>query len=124
MRYTKENESNVFDLIDNQLAKISESYQTITGRDFNSRIGTKPEFIVEDRKDLDFLSDGYKLDTFTTHRNKEDVSINNYGEQLIQFCIRSKLRILNARTRGIYKDISSALNIRGFWLQKIVSKQT
>ena len=124
MRYTKENESNVFDLIDNQLAKISESYQTITGRDFNSRIGTKPEFIVEDRKDLDFLSDGYKLDTFTTHRNKEDVSINNYGEQLIQFCIRSKLRILNVRTRGISKDISSALNIRGFWLQKIVSKQT
>ena len=124
MRYTKENESNVFDLIENQLAKISESYQTITGRDFNSRIGTRPDFIVEDRKDLDFLSDGYELDTFTTHRNKEDVSINNYGEQLIQFCIRSKLGVLNVRTRGISKDISAALNIRGFWLQKIVSKQT
>ena len=80
MRYTKENESNVFDLIDNQLAKISESYQTITGRDFNSSIGTKPDFIAEDREDLNFLSEGYKLDTFTTHRNKKDVSINNYGE--------------------------------------------
>ena len=35
-----------------------------------------------------------------THRNNEDISLNNYAEQLIQLCIASKLRVLNGRTRG------------------------
>ena len=39
--------------------------------DFNSRIGTKADFLVEDTKDLDFLPEGYELDTFTAHRNNE-----------------------------------------------------
>ena len=56
--------------------------------------------MVEDRKDLEFLPKGSKLDTSTAHRNNEDVSLNSYGEELIQPCIRSKLRVLNARTRG------------------------
>ena len=55
-------------------AKFSESDQIIKGGDFNSRISTKVAFIVEDRKDLDFLQEGYKLDSFTTHRSNEDVS--------------------------------------------------
>ena len=35
-----------------------------------------------------------------THRNNEDISLNNYAEQLIQLCIASKLRVPNGRTRG------------------------
>ena len=80
------------------LAKFSESDQTIIGGDFNSRIGTNVDVMFEDRKDLDFLTEGYELDTFTTHRNNEDVSLNSYGEQLIQLCIASKLRVRNGRT--------------------------
>ena len=72
----------------------------ITAGDFNSRIGTKGDFIVEDRKDLGFLPEGYELDTFTTHKNNEDVSLNSYGEQLIQLSIASKSRVLNGRKRG------------------------
>ena len=86
--------------MEEQLAKFSEADQIIIGGDFHSRIGTKADFIVEHRKDLDFLPEGYELDTFTTHKNNEDVSLNSYGEQLIQLCIASKLRVLNGRTRG------------------------
>ena len=39
------------------------------------------------------------MDTFTTHRYNEDVSLNSYGEQLIQLCIALKLKVLNGRTR-------------------------
>ena len=95
--YTK---SNVLHFIDKQLAKFSELDQIIIWGDFHSRIGTTTDFIAEDRKDLDFLPESYELDTLTTHRNNEDVSLNSYGEQLIQFCIASKLRVLNGRTRG------------------------
>ena len=45
-------------------------------------------------------TEGYELDTFTTHRNNKDVSLTSYGDQLIQLCIASKLRVLNGRTRG------------------------
>ena len=85
--YTKEIESNVLQLIEKQLAEFSESNQVIIGGDFNGRIGTMVDFIVQDIKDLDFLPEGYELDTFTTQRNNEDVSLNSYGEQLIQLCI-------------------------------------
>ena len=111
--YTKENECNVLQLIEEQLAKVSESDQTITGGDFNSRKGTKADFIVEDRKDLDFLPEGYELYTFTTHRNNEDVSLNSYGEQLIQLSIASKLRVLNGRTRGDLQGYVSYLGYQG-----------
>ena len=83
LTYTKENECNVLQLIEEQLAKFSESDQVIIGGNLNSRIGTEADFIVEDGKDLDFLPEGYELSTFTTHRNNEDVSLNSYGEQWI-----------------------------------------
>ena len=53
-----------------QLDKFSELDLIIIGGDFNSKIGTKADFIVED-KDLDFLPEGYELDTVTTRRNNE-----------------------------------------------------
>ena len=64
--YAKETECNVLQLIEEQLAKFSESDQIIIGGDFNSRIGTKADLITEDKKDLDFLPESYELDTFTT----------------------------------------------------------
>ena len=109
--YTKEHECNVLQLTEEQLAKFSESDQIVIGGDFKSRIGTKAYFIAEDRKDLDFLPEGYELDTFMTYRNKEDVSLNSYGEQLIQLCIGSKLTILNRRTRG---DLQGHLTYLGY----------
>ena len=96
----KENGCNVLELIKKQLPKFSESDQIIIGGDFNSKIGTELDFIAEDRKDLDFLPEVYELDTFTTHRNNEDVALSSYGEQLIQPCIALKLKVLNVRTRG------------------------
>ena len=68
--YTKGNECNVLQLIMEQLDKFSELDLIIIGGDFNGKISTKADFIVED-KDLDFLPEGYELDTFTTRRNNE-----------------------------------------------------
>ena len=111
--YTKENECNVLQLIKEQLARFSESDQIIIRRDFNSRLGIKADFIVEHRKDLDFLPEGYELDTFMTHRNNDDVSLNSYGEQLIQLCIASKLRVLNGRARGDLQGHFTYLGYQG-----------
>ena len=79
----------------------------------SSRIGTKVDFIVEDRKDLDFLPEGYELDTFKMHRNNDDVSLNSYGEQLVQLCRGSKLRVLNGRKRGDLQGNFTYLRYQG-----------
>ena len=58
------------------------------------------------------------------HRNNGNVFLNNYGEQLIQFFIASKLKVLIIRTR---RDVQGTLYfpwISGFQLQKLFSKQT
>ena len=84
------------------------------GGDFNSRIGTKTDYMIDDRKDLHFLPEGYELDTFTTHRNNKDVSLTSYGDQLIQLCIASKLRVLNGRTRGDLQGHFTYLGYQGY----------
>ena len=39
------------------------------GGDLNNRIGTQNDFIIEHGKDLNFLSQGYELDTIRSVRS-------------------------------------------------------
>ena len=98
--YTKEKICNVIDVLKEQLTSFSSSDIIFIGGDFNSRIGTHDDFISENEKDLTYLPQDYELDSITSVRNNQDVSINDYGVQLLDLCIATKLRILNGRTRG------------------------
>ena len=46
------------------------------------------------------MPQAYEIDSITSIRNNQDISINEYGQQLLDLCIAAKLRILNGRTRG------------------------
>ena len=81
------------------------------GSDFNSRIGTQNDFITESEKDLNYLPQDYELDTIRSVRNNQDTSVNEYGQQLLDLCIETKLMILNGRTRG---DLQGHLTYVGF----------
>ena len=101
-------------LKEKQLAKFSEPDQILIRGESDGRVGTKADSITQDRKNLDFLREGYELDTFTTHRNNEEVSINNNGEKLIQLCIASNLGyLLNGRTRGYLEGYFTHLGDQG-----------
>ena len=45
------------------------------------------------------------------HRNNGDAFLNNYGEQLIQFFIASKLKVLIIRTR---RDVQGDFTFLGY----------
>ena len=79
------------------------------GSDFNSRIGTQNDFITENEKDLNYLPQDYELDTIRSVRNNQDTSVN--GQQLLDLCIETKLKILNGRKRG---DLQGHLTYIGF----------
>ena len=81
------------------------------GGDFNSRIGTQNDFTIENEKDLNYLPQEYELDTIRSVRNNQDTSVNEYGQQLLDLCIETKLRILNGRMRG---DLQGHLTYVGF----------
>ena len=55
MAFTKENEFKIVELLEKHLVKFLELDQIIIGGDFNIKIGTKVDFIVEDRKEFIFL---------------------------------------------------------------------
>ena len=81
------------------------------GGDFNSRIGTQNDFIIENEKDLNYLPQDHELGTIRSVRNNQDTSVNEYGQQLLDLCIKTKLSILNGRTRG---DLQRHLTYVGF----------
>ena len=82
--------------------------------DFNSRTRNIKYYIDIDQSvfhetDLDCvfekLSEGYKIfenktSQITLNRNNNDVSVNNYGYKLVDFCKCFSLLILNGRTEG------------------------
>ena len=55
----------------------------------------------------------YKIDSRTLRRNNQDISINDYGQQLLDFCIAAKLRILDGRNRGDLKEHLTYIGDKG-----------
>ena len=52
------------------------------------------------KKNLAYLSQNYEIDSLTSVRKNQDISINEYGQQLLDLYIASKLRSLNGKTTG------------------------
>ena len=52
------------------------------------------------KKNLAYLSQNYEIDSLTSVRKSQDISINDYGQQLLDLYIASKLRSLNGKTTG------------------------
>ena len=98
--YRKKDDFNKLDILRQQLTKFQSSDLILIGRDFNSREGTEPDFISENENDFHFLPEGYELYIVNSSRNNQDLSVNEYGRQLIDLCIASKLRISN----GVFKN--------------------
>ena len=66
-------------------------------------MGSQDCFNIESENDLDYLPQDYEIDSITLIRNNQDILINQYGQQLLHFCIAVKLRILHGRTRGYHQ---------------------
>ena len=52
--YARENNCNVIDILREQLTKFSSSDIIFIGGDFNSKVGSQKDFIIESENDLDY----------------------------------------------------------------------
>ena len=100
--HTKKDDFNALHILWQQLTKLLLDLIFIGG-DFNIRVGAEPDFVTENINDLHFSPGGYELDIVNSSKNNQDISVNKYGQQLIDLSIASKLWILNVRTRGYFQ---------------------
>ena len=87
--------------------------------DFNSRTADKPDFILNDSTKInnldghDLLPENYKPDT-ELHRINQDHTINIQGNNLLELCLSSRLRILNGRFLGDSLGYYTYMSNNGF----------
>ena len=88
------------------------------GGNFNSRIGTQNDFIIENEKDLNYLPQDYELDTIRSVRNNQNTSVSEYGQQLLDLFIETySLKVKDFKRQNARRP-SRVLGIcRLSWLQ-------
>ena len=68
--------------------------------DFNARVGTNSDCIIQDDSKFLPLGDSYTTDKKILNRRNKDLKIDKRGRDLLDFCIGHQLRILNGRILG------------------------
>lgn len=98
----KGNSPSVFEVIENDLVQYGEDNCFIMG-DFNSHIKDSDfDFIADDMSLIDILPSAYPYDIVHNYRHsvKPCAVTDSFGNQLLDLCIASQMRILNGRSLG------------------------
>ena len=100
--YAKTQTSDFFLELQTKMTSFTQNDYVIIGGDFNARTGTMSDFIVENNKEIHTLNlpDNYCIDELKNVRNNQDHITNAYGGHLVDFCISTKMKIMNGRTLG------------------------
>ncbi|CAG2224327.1 unnamed protein product [Mytilus edulis] len=96
---------NDYTQLEKEISTYSNKGQIALIGDFNSRTSSHPDFIENDDPDLfnihsqNILPQNYDVDQFLK-RNNQDKILNAQGNNLLELCLSSRLRILNGRYIG------------------------
>ena len=99
--YTQSLQDDIFDLIENDLAKYSEKGNILIMGDLNARTSDDNDFIQNDSNDNTVPQyDDYTPDVEIINRFSRDTVLLPRGRALNDMCIQTSLRILNGRCIG------------------------
>ena len=68
--------------------------------DFNARVASETDFIIQDSNVFAPLFQTYSIDNQILERKSMDKKLDSRGRDLLDLCIRNQIRILNGRTLG------------------------
>ena len=109
-------DNDIYELVEQQIAKVSELGDVMCMGDFNARVAEKMECYIEnDSADSDvfdyiyspdhaFKENDFIVNNMSIKRNNVDKNVNSYGGKLLLMCYSCNLAILNGRAgndRGI-----------------------
>ena len=99
--YAKRLDYDVFDVLEQEIAKFSSKGQVIVMGDFNARTSTFPDCITDSARNVPIL-DSVMCDESYVCRKSQDSTMTNcsYGKRLIELCVSSGLKVVNGRIFG------------------------
>ena len=118
----------IFDILSNKLAELTDLGDIILMGDFNARTGTLPDYAeFEDKDDhhsnynipvIPFTNNKIFKDDIvaaglTLQRKNTDKSTNEYGTKLLNLCKMANILILNGRSPGDVEGNLTSCNHRG-----------
>ncbi|VDI50464.1 Hypothetical predicted protein [Mytilus galloprovincialis] len=100
--YTKSLREDIFDLIEKDISKYSDTGKILLAGDLNARTGTQVLDFINNDESLDNIPvfDKISPDLNLPVRYSMDEVLSTRGKSLNEICIQSGLRILNGRTPG------------------------
>ena len=103
--FYRKNELDLFSLLIEDISVYKEKGSVIVSGDFNSRIGTCPDFIENDLMGTEvnnFISNviDYNCDIPMSTRESQDLVVNSFGRKLLDLCRSTCTRVCNGRTFG------------------------
>ena len=105
--------------IENESCSFANKGKIILIGDFNSRTADRPDYILNDASQInnfdghDLLPENYKPDTELERINQDHI-INIQGNNLLELCLSSRLRILNGRFLGDSLGYYTYMSSNGF----------
>ena len=116
---TSNHYDNDFINLEREINNFSNKGKIILLGDFNSRTGNSPDYIQNDSKDINnftnsnLLPDNYQIDKCFKRLSCDKVT-NSQGNNLLDLCISSQLRILNGRYFGDILGNYTCMTSNGF----------
>ena len=99
--YTQSLQEDLFDLIEKDIVKYSDTGNILLMGDLNARTGNDLDFIQNDYRDNEIpLYDDYTPDLHIMSRLSSDLIVSPRGRALNEMCIQAGIRILNGRCIG------------------------
>jgi hypothetical protein len=112
--YTQSLETDIFEIIENDIVNYSEKGKILIMGDLNARRGKESDFIENEEHDSNIPRfDDYTPDFNIIYRLSQDSTVLPRGRLLNDICIQTGLRILNGRCTGDLTGKCTCHNYRG-----------
>ena len=98
--YSKKTQIDIIDCLEKDIVKYKKLGNITLCGDFNARVGSKADLIVDDSNKFTPLYDSYDIDNQIMIRHSMDDKCDTRGQELLDLCIGQQLRLLNGRTLG------------------------
>ncbi|VDI68815.1 Hypothetical predicted protein, partial [Mytilus galloprovincialis] len=98
--YSKGLDHDILTCLEKDIASYQKQGNILLCGDFNARVASDTDFIIDDSNNLSPLYQSYFSDKQILERRSKDDKLDSRGRDLLDLCISNQIRILNGRVLG------------------------
>ncbi|CAG2210987.1 unnamed protein product [Mytilus edulis] len=100
LSYSKGLDHDILTCLEKDIASYQKQGNILLCGDFNARVASDTDFIIDDSNNLSPLYQSYFSDKQILERRSKDDKLDSRGRDLLDLCISNQIRILNGRVLG------------------------